>query len=266
MKNTSEHYNSDAYLSYFKDKLGGLSNCNRVEKIKKSFKYDQFHIGGVVATQKLVALMGGSRGGCVLDVGCGFGGVARYLTYSGGFKVFGLDLSASYVSVAQSIDKWLGFSDQISCERRDICDPQLGVHDFDWVVWSHLGMNIENKEFALINCANALKKSGKIIIYDVLLSGAVGGGGATYPLPWASVPYDNHAQDLKSYQNSLLKAGFKVIYTEKYDDILPEILENEVPLDVPPFAGADFRECLVNLRQFLAQDIGAPWFIIAEKM
>ena len=40
MKNTSEHYNSDAHLSYFKDKVGSLSNCNRAEKIEKSFKYD----------------------------------------------------------------------------------------------------------------------------------------------------------------------------------------------------------------------------------
>lgn len=266
MKNTGEHYNSDTYLSYFKDKLSSATYCNSSEKIQKSFKYDQFHIGGAVATQKLLSLMGGGRGGRVLDVGSGFGGVARYLAHNGGFEVLGLDLSASYVAVAKNIDEWLGFARQVGCECRDICDPKLAVRGFDWVVWSHLGMSVQNKDVALTNCFNALNEHGKIIIYDVLLSDGARLDGLSYPLPWASGPHESHLGDLKSYKFSLLESGFNVVHTEKYDDILPKIIENEVPLDVPPFAGADFRECLVNLRQLLAQGVVAPWFIIAEKM
>jgi|TARA_R110000868_G_scaffold10955_3_gene53159 SAM-dependent methyltransferase len=266
MKNTDEHYKSGAYIAYLKSKISELAYCNNDEIIKKIFKYDQFHIGGVAATRKLLSLMGGGASGRVLDVGSGFGGVARYLAQSGGFDVVGLDLSRSYVAAAKFIDEWLCFADQVSHECGDICDPYFALGGFDWVVWSHVGMNIHDKSSALSNCSKALNKNGKIIIYDVLLSGGAAVEGAVYPLPWASEVKGSYLSDLNSYESSLLGAGFKVIYKENYNAILPKIIENDVPLDVPPFAGADFRECLVNLRQFLAQGIGAPWFIIAEKM
>lgn len=266
MKNTEEHYKSDAYVAYLKNKISKLSPYNNERITEEVFKYDQFHVGGVAATKKLLSLMGGGGSGRVLDVGAGFGGVARYLVQNGGFDVVGLDLSGSYVSAAEFIDEWLCFAGQISHECGDICDPRFALDGFDWVVWSHVGMNIEDKGLALSNCNKALKKMGKIIIYDVLLSEGALAAGAVYPLPWASEAGSSHLSDLNSYENKLLGEGFKVVYKEKYDAILPKIIENEVPLEVPPFAGADFRECLVNLRHFLAQDIGAPWFIIAEKM
>src|SRR5271163_4525799 len=62
---------------------------------------DEFHIGGRAATQYIIGMMELPRGATVLDVGCGLGGVARYLAAECGCRATGIDLTAEYVRVGK---------------------------------------------------------------------------------------------------------------------------------------------------------------------
>lgn len=206
------HYSRDDIVNDILDKYRYSNNCNNEIKFENIFKYDQFHIGGQQATQKLLDLMGGGAGLSVLDAGCGFGGVARYLAHFGGFDVTAADIVPNYVESAERIDSTLGFGGKIEYVCGDICDLAFGRRVFDWCVWVHLGGNIKNKVFALKNISKHLNKNGKIIIYDVLLSESAVREDLVYPMPWAANNKMSHINDINTYKNNLLESGFKVIY------------------------------------------------------
>jgi 2-polyprenyl-3-methyl-5-hydroxy-6-metoxy-1,4-benzoquinol methylase len=62
---------------------------------------DQFHVGGLEATQELAQLFSPLRGSCVLDIGSGLGGPSRYLAANYGCRVIGIDITGEYCRVAQ---------------------------------------------------------------------------------------------------------------------------------------------------------------------
>src|SRR5260370_34620614 len=61
---------------------------------------DEFHVGGLEATQELAKQMELRAGMRQLDVGSGIGGPARYFAGEHGCKVTGIDLTEEFVRVA----------------------------------------------------------------------------------------------------------------------------------------------------------------------
>ena len=66
---------------------------------------DEFHVGGLEATQELAAQMELRPGLRVLDVGSGIGGPARYFGAEHQCKVTGIDLTEEFVQVARSLTR-----------------------------------------------------------------------------------------------------------------------------------------------------------------
>ena len=62
---------------------------------------DQFHVMGLAATEQLAQIAGIERGATILDAGSGLGGPSRYLASIYGCRVIGVDLTPSFVAVAQ---------------------------------------------------------------------------------------------------------------------------------------------------------------------
>jgi SAM-dependent methyltransferase len=62
---------------------------------------DQFHAGGLRATQELADFASIERGASVLDTGLGLGGAARFLAHARGCSVTGVDLAQSFVAAAR---------------------------------------------------------------------------------------------------------------------------------------------------------------------
>src|ERR1700730_10593029 len=61
---------------------------------------DQFHVGGLEATQELARLFSPSQGSYVLDIGSGLGGPSRYLAANYGCRVIGIDITEQYCRIA----------------------------------------------------------------------------------------------------------------------------------------------------------------------
>ena len=64
---------------------------------------DEFHMGGRAATQYVIGMMELQSGSTILDVGCGLGGVARYLAAECGCRAVGIDLTAEYIHVGKML-------------------------------------------------------------------------------------------------------------------------------------------------------------------
>src|ERR1700731_909510 len=64
---------------------------------------DEFHVGGLEATQDLAKQMELRAGLRLLDVGGGLGGPARYFAAEHGCAVMGIDLTEDFVRLATSL-------------------------------------------------------------------------------------------------------------------------------------------------------------------
>src|ERR1700726_3341397 len=69
---------------------------------------DEFHVGGLEATQELARHMELRSGLRLLDVGSGIGGPARYFASEYGCRVTGIDLTEEFVQVAGSLTRLVG--------------------------------------------------------------------------------------------------------------------------------------------------------------
>ena len=63
---------------------------------------DEFHTGGVQATDDLLAQLKISSTTRVLDIGCGIGGAARHIASNTGVSVTGIDLTPDYINTANT--------------------------------------------------------------------------------------------------------------------------------------------------------------------
>jgi len=72
-----------------------------IDEYMASVGADMLHAGGTKRTDDLVEMCGISEGKMVLDVGCGYGRTACYLTKKYGCKVFGIDLSETMIEGAR---------------------------------------------------------------------------------------------------------------------------------------------------------------------
>src|SRR5258706_16265679 len=75
---------------------------------------DQFHVMGLEATDRLARFAGIESGTDILDAGSGLGGPSRYLASTYGCRVVGVDLSPSFVAVAQLLAQRTGLNVLVS--------------------------------------------------------------------------------------------------------------------------------------------------------
>jgi sarcosine/dimethylglycine N-methyltransferase len=96
---------------------------------------DQFHVMGLAATEQLAQIAGIERGAAILDAGSGLGGPSRYLAGTYGCRVIGVDLSPSFVAVAQLLARRTGLNAPVSYQIGDLLALPFPDGCFD-VVWT----------------------------------------------------------------------------------------------------------------------------------
>lgn len=149
---------------------------------------DQFHGGGKAVTLRLAELAGLADGASlaspprVLDVGGGLGGPARMLAARFGCVVTALDLTPSYVEVAQVLTGKVGLADRVQHLVGDALDLPFDDGSFD-VVWTqNSGMNIADKETLYRGFARVLRRGGTLAFQEPMA------GEVTplhFPIMWA---------------------------------------------------------------------------------
>ena len=89
---------------------------------------EEFHIGGRTATAHALAAMSLTGREHVLDIGCGIGGTARYISGQTGCKVTGIDLTPEYIATAEALTKLTGQEDKVRYETASALAADIQRH------------------------------------------------------------------------------------------------------------------------------------------
>jgi ubiquinone/menaquinone biosynthesis C-methylase UbiE len=168
---------------------------------------DEFHVGGLEATQQLAAQMELQPGLRILDVGSGIGGPARFFAMEHQCKVTGVDLTEEFVSVARSLTRRTKLDHLVEFVQASALDLSFQADTFNRAYMIHVGMNIADKAGVFREVRRVLKPGGLFVIFDILRASE---GEMAYPVPWAATEETSFVADVNSYRDALQRAGFRV--------------------------------------------------------
>ena len=146
---------------------------------------DEFHTGGVQATEHLFDQLEISPEMRVLDVGCGIGGTSRYVATRFAARVTGFDLTQEFAETAHSLNEMVGLNDRIEILQGSATSMPVGDASFDMAVMLHVGMNIAAKDAVFSEAARVLKPGGTFALFDVMRADDTETPLA-FPVPWAT--------------------------------------------------------------------------------
>jgi len=178
---------------------------------------DHFHTGAKKATDRLARLGGLRPGMRVLDVGGGLGGPARTLAVEYGCHVTVVDLTESYVRVAEALTTRLGLADRVTHRVGDALALYVPPGSFDAVWTQNSGMNIADKERLYAGFARALRPGGLLVTQEPM-AGPV--QPIVYPVMWAGDASASFLRTPDEMRAIMEAAGFRV---RAWDDITEEI-------------------------------------------
>ena len=168
---------------------------------------DEFHVGGIEATQGLAKHMELRAGLRLLDVGSGIGGPARYFAAEHGCKVTGIDLTEEFVRVARSLTARTKLDGLVEFRQGSALELPFEPGTFDGAYMIHEGMNIADKAGIFREVRRVLKVGGLFTVFDIVRAKE---GAIQYPVPWALSEETSFVGTTKDYRNALQDAGFQI--------------------------------------------------------
>jgi len=198
-----EHYTKGGLFDRIIDGLaaqGKTANTLKPEDLKP---VDEFHIGGIEATEDLLGQLGIGKGTQVLDIGSGIGGTARYIVARHGAHVTGLDLTPEFVDIARRLTELVGLDAEFRVGSA--LEMPFDADQFDLATLIHVGMNLPDKRKLFAEAARVLRPGGTFAVYDVM---QIGDDHPAFPLPWSSGPEASFLERPETYLDAALAAGF----------------------------------------------------------
>jgi len=232
---------------------------------------DEFHIGGIEATEHFLPKLGIARDAHWLDVGAGIGGPARHAATRYGCRVSGVDLTPDFCAAAAVLNERVGLADRVEIVEGSALAMPFGDAMFDGAFTIHVGMNIQDKPTLFRETRRVLKPGAVFGIYDIL---AVAGSGAlAFPVPWATTKDASYLATIDEMRTMLDAAGFDVLSAENRTDYAKAYFERmrqqaasgPSPLGIHIVMGETFREKIGNLRLNVGEGRCGPWEIVCRK-
>ena len=211
------HYSQDSsVLASIKSSLDSLGITHPTPDDLSAV--DEFHVGGVAATESLLAQLSIASTDKVLDIGCGIGGAARWVaTRYKGATVVGVDLTPEYVETGNALNQMCGGAcaeniQLIEGSATDLasCLTATG-NTFDKAFMLHVGMNIADKQKLMADIAVQLKVGGQLAVYDIMRVGENKHQALEYPVPWAADETMDFSCADDDYRAAAADAGLSLI-------------------------------------------------------
>ncbi|SMO79389.1 class I SAM-dependent methyltransferase [Fodinibius sediminis] len=169
---------------------------------------DEFHIRGRESTTELTELLGELTGREVLDVGCGLGGTARYLSSSFDCPVTGIDLMPTYISLAKKLSNMVGLEEKTSFYEASALELPFSDGHFDVVWMEHVQMNISSKDQLIDEIKRVLRPEGVFVFHEIF---SISEAEPYLPVPWADVSSGSFLISQEDFRSNLEKAGLEII-------------------------------------------------------
>jgi ubiquinone/menaquinone biosynthesis C-methylase UbiE len=220
---------------------------------------DQFHVGGLEASEALARLCSLSSDMHVLDVGSGLGGPSRFLAATYGCRVTGIDVTESYCRIASLLAEHMGLEHLVDYRHGDALHLPFADQTFDAVWTQHASMNIAEKAELYAEIARIVKAGGRFAVHDVVQST---GGAILFPVPWARSADVSHLITPGETREVIVRSGFSVLVwndvSEAAADWLSRVGAKREPADVPRLGlhlvlGQEFAEMAANFRRNLME-------------
>jgi sarcosine/dimethylglycine N-methyltransferase len=210
---------------------------------------DQFHVMGLEATEQLARIAGIERDATILDAGSGLGGPSRYLAGTYRCRVIGVDLSPSFVAVAQLLAQRTGLSAQVSYQSGELSALPFSDSSFDLVWTQHVVMNIPDRDRVYREFRCTLRPGGKLAFFDVLAADTK--LELHFPVPWAESTETSFLFNQDETRSALVAAGFTITaWNDVTSEALKWIGQQRPPiqgLNLGVIMGPRFAEMGVNL-------------------
>jgi len=170
---------------------------------------DEFHTGGVLATDHLMDQLTITPDMRVLDVGCGIGGTSRYIADRTGAHETGVDLTPEFVDTAKRLSALVGLSARTQFHVDSALEMPVADASFDLAVMMHVGMNIPDKDTLLAQVSAKLKPGGRFALFEVMA--AENPEPLVFPVPWSSVPETSFLAPPTRYVTAAEAAGLNLV-------------------------------------------------------
>lgn len=183
---------------------------------------DEFHTGGLEATDALLDQLTITADTRVLDIGCGIGGAARHVAARTGAHVRGFDLTPDFVTTATALSDLVGMADQTNFQVGSALDIPEPDDSADLALMFHVGMNIEDKTTLCSEAARVLAPGGTFALFDVMRGSDVP---LTYPFPWAEEAAFSFVSPPEDYRAAATAAGLEQVAERDRSDFAKDFFD-----------------------------------------
>lgn len=211
---------------FFDEKQYSRNGVLLYEKI-----FGETHIcpGGQESTELFFGNLNFKPGQRVLDIGCGIGGAAAYISQKYNVEVFGLDLSTNMIMIAwerfEEIKKTKNLKVQkVHFEIGDVTKYTYPNEYFDYIYSRDTLLHVNNKKDLLVKMKNWLKPGGSMFISDYTCA----------PKPWTPA-FSEYVKgrgytllEIEEYADLTKSCGYKNVVGEDKTDLFKKYLEEEL--------------------------------------
>lgn len=270
-RDVAHHYTHGSLEHSILSGLAAVGDTSKDAPVDQLGVVDEFHMGGRQATAEIAELLDLRPGLRVLDIGCGLGGTARFLSSRYGCVVTGVDITREYVDVGNSLNRQLGLDEHINLHVANATELAFENESFDRATLLHVGMNIPDKSQLCAEVARVITVGGLFAVYDVM---RVGDAPLKYPVPWAQTEAISFLQSPDDYRSALGAAGFEItaeadrrqFALEFFRAMKARVAESgPPPLGLDILMGTDASAKIVNVLAGLESGCIAPVEMIARR-
>ena len=221
---------------------------------------DEFHIRGRESTLEVAELAKLGASDLVLDVGCGLGGTARYLSEKFKCNVVGIDLTEEYISIGKKLTEFVGLSDRVELRHGSALNIPYEDERFDIVWTEHVQMNIADKNRFYSEIARVLRPGGRLLFHDIFRGL---GDPPFYPTPWAENESIRALTTGREARSIIEQVGLKIdqwlVKVQESIEFFQRILAR-IEADGPPpigthlLMGDNAKDKLQNILRNLSED------------
>ncbi|MEM9726359.1 MAG: methyltransferase domain-containing protein [Pseudomonadota bacterium] len=196
-------------------KAAGLGDEGPLDPTALS-QFDQLHYHGTETVDRAIAELGIVEGACVLDVGAGFGGPARWIAAKSGAQVDAVELQPDLHAAAETLTARSGLAGKVVHHCADILQTELDQGSYDAVVsWLTL-YHIPDRAPLFPKLFAALRPGGGLYVEDLYARGEPTAAEAE---TLREMLFSNTLPSEEAYRAELAEAGFEaVVFEDQTDD------------------------------------------------